>query len=84
MTGLPGTIQKQRTDQCRHSGMLGFRRLALLLAVGACLAACNAPVGPETNHQGTYVGQALVTNPNGGGPQVIVHAAPENSNSESR
>jgi len=77
-------MRKQRTDRCSGSGMRSCRRLAALLAVSAWLAACDAPIGPATSPQGTYMGQALVTNPNGGGPQIIMRAAPETSNSESK
>jgi hypothetical protein len=77
-------MHQQRTGQCSHGGIYACRRLALLLAVSALLAACNAPIGPAPTHQGTYLGQAFVTNPNGGGPQIIMRGPPETSNSESR
>jgi hypothetical protein len=77
-------MHKRRTNQRSQRGVRAFRRLGLLLAAGAWLAACGAPVGPSSIQQGTYLGQALVTNPNGGGPQIIMRAPPETSNSESR
>jgi hypothetical protein len=77
-------MHKQHTRQCSHSGMRAFWRLALPLAVSAWLAACNTPIGVAPNYRGTYLEHALVTNPNGGGPQIIIWGPPENSNPESR
>jgi hypothetical protein len=53
-------------------------RIALLTAAGAALASCDTPVGVSSALQGTYRENALVTNPNGGGPQVVLWGAPEN------
>jgi len=81
-------MYKQQTDQCSDSGRHGFCRLALrpalLLAVSAWLAACNAPIGVAPNYRGTYLEHALVTNPNGGGPQITIWGPPESANSESK
>ncbi len=52
-------------------------RLAVLLAACAWLTACNAPVGVAPNLRGTYWQNALVTNPNGGGPQIVVWGPPD-------
>ena len=73
-------MHKQRADQGSHGAMRAFRRLAFLLAVGGWLAACNAPLGVAPNYQGTYWEHAVVTNPNGGGPQVIIWGPPNNYN----
>ena len=54
--------------------------LALLTAAGGMLAACDTPVGRAPNLQGDYWQNALVTNPNGGGPQVVRWGPPQNYN----
>lgn len=59
-----------------------LRRVALLLAAGAWLASCNTPVGVAPELQGTYKQNALVTNPNGGGPQVVRWGPPEPWNAQ--
>ena len=76
---------KRRRTQTRRTRlfMAGKRRLipaATLLAAGASLAACDAPVGVSPDLQGTYWQKALVTNPNGGGPQVVRWGPPPNIN----
>jgi hypothetical protein len=43
----------------------------LLTASGGMLASCDTPVGVSPALQGTYLQNALVTNPDGGGPQVV-------------
>jgi hypothetical protein len=53
---------------------------ALLTAAGGTLAACDAPIGRAPNLQGTYWQNALVTNPKGGGPQVVRWGPPQNYN----
>jgi hypothetical protein len=50
---------------------------ALLVAAGGTLASCDTPVGVSPALKGTYRENALVTNPNGGGPQVVRWGAPE-------
>ena len=52
--------------------------LAWLTAAGGMLASCDTPVGVSPALQGTYRENALVTNPDGGGPQVVRWGAPEN------
>lgn len=58
--------------------------VALLIAAGGVLASCDTPVGVSPSLQGTYRENALVTNPNGGGPQVVRWGAPENYNPDAR
>jgi hypothetical protein len=54
-------------------------RCFALLAVGAgSLASCDTPVGVAPRLQGTYWEHALVTNPDGGGPQVVRWGPPQN------
>lgn len=76
------------TQQARRLSTAHRRvgRIALLLAVGALLAACgnNTPVGESPAFQGTYLEHALVTNPNGGGPMVERYGPPLNWNPSSR
>jgi hypothetical protein len=45
--------------------------------VGLLLAACSTPVGVAANLRGTYWQHALVTNPNGGGPQIVIWGPPD-------
>jgi hypothetical protein len=52
----------------------------LLTAAGAMLASCDTPVGRAPDLQGTYWQNALVTNPNGDGPQVVRWGPPQNYN----
>jgi len=64
----------------RHSRtrMGAVRRIACLLAAGVSLGACmTAPIGQAPNLRGTYWEHALVTNPNGGGPQVVIWGPPD-------
>lgn len=56
----------------------------LLTAAGGMLASCDAPVGMSPALQGTYWEHALVTNPNGGGPQVVRWGPPQNYNPSSQ
>jgi hypothetical protein len=51
---------------------------ALLTAAAGTLASCDTPVGVSPALKGTYRENALVTNPDGGGPQVVRWGAPEN------
>ncbi len=53
---------------------------ALLTAAGGMLASCDTPIGRAPNLQGTYWQNALVTNPSGGGPQVVRWGPPQNYN----
>lgn len=52
----------------------------LLTSAGGMLASCETPVGVAPNLQGSYWERALVTNPNGGGPQVVRWGPPQNYN----
>lgn len=52
----------------------------LLTAAGGMLASCDTPVGRAPDLQGTYWENALVTNPNGNGPQVVRWGPPQNYN----
>ena len=57
--------------------------LAVVLAAAALVAACStAPIGISPALKGTYWQNALVTNPNGGGPQVVRFGPPQNYNPE--
>jgi len=53
-------------------------RFALLTAAGVMLASCGTPVGVSPALKGTYQENARVTNPTGGGPQVVRWGEPEN------
>lgn len=63
-----------------------FRTLRGLAAVGVLLllAACDTPVGVAPNLQGSYWQNAVVTNPSGGGPQVVRWGPPQNWNPSGR
>jgi hypothetical protein len=41
------------------------------------LSACDTPVGTPSSWQGTYLDKIIVTNPDGGGPQVIRDGPPD-------
>ena len=45
------------------------RRLTLCALLTA--ASCDTPIGVSPDLQGTYLQHALVTNPDGDGPQVV-------------
>lgn len=51
-----------------------------LASIGLVTACTTAPIGIAPNLKGTYDENALVTNPNGGGPQVIIWGPPVNWN----
>lgn len=57
-----------------------FLLFALLTATGVVLASCDTPVGVSPALQGTYWEHARVTNPYGGGPQVVQWGPPQNYN----
>ena len=67
-----------RAEEERWPGLRSLRRLLLPLALMAALVGCNEKVGVAPNLQGTYWEHALVTNPNGGGPQVVIWGPPDN------
>jgi hypothetical protein len=56
----------------------------LLIAAGGTLASCDTRVGASPALQGTYWQNALVTNPDGGGPQVVRWGPPQNYNPSGR
>ncbi|HTW70261.1 MAG TPA: hypothetical protein VME47_10265 [Acetobacteraceae bacterium] len=62
----------------------GWRRgvvgMAMLATAGALLVSCDTPVGVSPALNGTYWEKALVTNPDGGGPQVVRWGPPQNYN----
>jgi hypothetical protein len=58
----------------------GLPRLAVLVAAAGLLVSCDTPVGVSPGLQGTYWEHAQVTNPNGGGPQVVRWGPPQNYN----
>jgi hypothetical protein len=68
----------QRGDRGNRIETRALPRLAFLMAVMAGLASCNPPVGVAPDLRGTYWAHALVTNPNGGGAQVVRWGPPEN------
>lgn len=70
-------MRERPANQGSRIGTRAFRRLAFLLAVMPWLASCNTPVGVAPNLRGTYWEHALVTNPNGGGPQVVIWGPPD-------
>jgi hypothetical protein len=70
-------MRNQTADHASRNGKLPLRRLAFPLAVTCLLAACNTPIGVAPNLRGTYWEHALVTYPNGGGPQVVVWGPPD-------
>jgi hypothetical protein len=57
--------------------MRAMRQLAGVLACVLWLTACDTPVGVAPNLRGTYWEHARVTNPNGGGPQVVIWGPPD-------
>jgi len=68
-------MHRSRADQGSRIGRRIWR-LAFPLAIVSWPAACNAPVDVAPNFRGTYWEHALVTNPNGGGPQVVIWGPP--------
>jgi hypothetical protein len=52
--------------------------LVLLTTVGGTLASCNTPIGVSQALQGTYWQNAIVTHPEGDGPEVVLWGPPEN------
>jgi hypothetical protein len=59
-------------------------RVVLLTAACGMLASCDTPVGVSPALQGTYWQNAVVTNPDGGGPQVVRWGPPQNYNPAGR
>jgi hypothetical protein len=66
-------MKKVSAHACRW-----LARFALLTAAGVMLASCDTPVGVSPALKGTYQENARVTNPTGGGPQVVRWGEPEN------
>jgi hypothetical protein len=56
--------------------------LAVLTFAGGMVASCDTPVGRAPDLQGSYWQNAVVTNPNGDGPQVVRWGPPQNYNPE--
>jgi len=56
--------------------------LAILTIGGGMLTSCDTPVGRAPDLQGSYWQNAVVTNPNGGGPQIVRWGPPQNYNPE--
>jgi len=52
---------------------------ALWTAAGGMLSSCDTPVGVSPALQGTSRATSLVTNPDGGGPQVVRWGPPKGS-----
>ena len=57
-------------------------RFAIVTFAGGMLASCDTPVGRAPDLQGSYWQNAVVTNPDGGGPQVVRWGPPQNYNPE--
>jgi hypothetical protein len=57
-----------------------LRWVALLTSVGGVVASCDTQIGVSPALQGTYWEHAFVTNPYGGGPQVVRWGPPQNYN----
>jgi hypothetical protein len=53
--------------------------MLLLTAAGGMVASCDNQVGVSPALKGTYWQNALVTNPTGGGPQVVRWGPPQPS-----
>jgi hypothetical protein len=71
-------MREPRPDQGSASRMGALWQVTFLLATATWLAACTAaPVGVAPNLRGTYWEHALVTNPYGGGPQVVIWGPPD-------
>jgi predicted small secreted protein len=64
-------------SETNHSGKRVMLSLALLLAACAMLSACDTPVGIAPDLRGSYWQNALVTHPNGNGPQVVIWGPPD-------
>jgi hypothetical protein len=73
------SMGKPRSDRGTCVATRALWRLASLLAITAWLGACATPVGVAPDMQGTYWDHALVTNPNGGGPQIERWGPPDPS-----
>jgi hypothetical protein len=61
----------------RHAQRHLLRGMVAVLAAATLLAACDTPTGMAPNLRGTYWQNALVTNPNGGGPQIVRWGPPD-------
>jgi hypothetical protein len=70
-------MRKCDSDAGRRQRTCRLRGLVALLAATMWLAACDTPVAVAPNLRGTYWQNALVTNPNGGGPQVVRWGPPD-------
>ncbi len=68
-------MKRVRSRVCRW--LLWF---ALLTAAGGMLTSCDTPVGVSPALRGTYWQNAVVTNPYGGGSQVVLWGPPQNYN----
>jgi hypothetical protein len=70
---------KHAGELCPMMPWRSLGRLVVLLAATGALSACNTPTGIAPSLRGTYWDHALVTNPNGGGPQVVIWGPPDPS-----
>jgi hypothetical protein len=66
-----------RRMACRKRGTAA---LVMLVIAAASLVSCDTSVGVSPALQGSYLQNARVTNPNGGGPQVVRWGPPQNYN----
>ena len=75
MTELGVVMKKACSRTWRWS-----RWFSVLTTAGGMLASCATQVGVSPDLKGTYWQNALVTNPDGGGPQVVRWGPPQNYN----
>ena len=85
--GLCAKVRPQHAGRGHHHGHRGkvssrvccwLAWFAALTAAGGMLSSCATPVGVSPALQGTYWEHALVTNPDGAGPQVVRWGPPQN------
>ncbi len=75
-TPLAANVSAAMKEVCSHA-CRWLPWFALLTAAGGMLASCDTPVGVSPALKGTYWQNALVTNPDGGGPQVVRWGPPQ-------
>ena len=75
--GLLGSVPVDRSQRSYWIACRWLAVCALLTATGGMLVSCDTPIGRAPDLQGTYRATSLVTNPDGGGPQVVRWGPPE-------
>lgn len=68
-------MEKARSATCRHRVSL-----AALISAAALVASCTTPIGKAPNLRGTYWENAIVTNPDDKGAQVVRWGPPQDYN----